>query len=246
MNMARRKIVVIQNNEVWIQYLSEAFEDTSSRLEIARTAQEGVQLVRSGSPDFVFGSPRLITPALAAAIAGLRSSNPAFRCVRLGPVVAQHERIFDAGFDENPPTLSEFQKCLSHQLTFAGPIRLLVVDDEEGIGEAFREYFEHRNDPGYIVQTAGDGIEAKKVMERFQPSVLVLDIKMPGKDGRALYRELIEEERLPATIVFFDVVSVDEVIEIRRRGSPAFVEKGSRASSMPEMAALIKKVAYFG
>ena len=127
------------------------------------------------------------------------------------------------------------------------PIRLLVVDDEPRIVDLFRDYFEHRVKPNFTIKTAGNGIEAEgQIREGGLPHVMVLDIKMPKRDGKELFRDLQRENLLPPTIVFFDAVSVDEVIEIRRMGKSAFVEKGSNASSMSEMAALIKKLAFFG
>ena len=110
----------------------------------------------------------------------------------------------------------------------------------------FREYFDHWTSPRFVVETADDGLDGERKIEEFRPDVLILDIKMPRKDGRELYRDLVQKKKFIPTIVFFDIVSVDEVLEIRRYGNPAFVEKGSRASSMPEMAGLIQKIAYFG
>lgn len=47
-------------------------------------------------------------------------------------------------------------------------------------------------------------------------------------------------------IIFFDAISGEEIKEINSIGNPAIVDKGSHQSSMPQMAALIKKLAYFG
>lgn len=76
---------------------------------------------------------------------------------------------------------------------------------------------------------------------------MVMDIKMPVKDGRQLYRDLKEKDKLPPTIVFCDLIAPEEVLYFRQWGTrPAFVEKGAPSSSMPAMAALIKKLSYFG
>jgi DNA-binding response OmpR family regulator len=246
--MLKRRIVVLGNDETWNQYLKEAFEDTASRPELTQSAQEALPLLRQGNPDVVFVASSLITKPLGAALAGQRGMNPQFRIFLLGPMPREAVPLFsfDEAFGETPPGLFEFQKKLTQHLPLPDPVRLLVVDDEPGVGEIFRDYFDHRTNPSFVVDVALDGLEGEKRIGQEPPHVLVLDIKMPGRDGRELYRELKKREKLPPTIVFFDLVSADEVLEIRRWGNPAFVEKGSQASGMPEMASLIKKLAYFG
>ena len=245
--MPRRRIIVLQDDKDWNQYLIEAFEDTPSTPEIVPSAQKALPLIRQGNPDVVFTHPKLLTQPLIAALKAHRSSHAEFKIFRLGPISDSPPPYpFDEGFDEIPPTLFDFQKRLVQHLPLPNPLRILVIDDEPEIGEIFRDYLENRTEPAFIVETARDGLEGAKKLEGASPDVLILDIKMPKKDGRELYRELKNEGRLPPTIVFFDIVSAEEVLEIRRLGNPAFVEKGSRSSRMPEMSALIKKMAYFG
>lgn len=248
--MPKRRIIVLHQDEAWHQYLQEAFEDTPSIPEAVRTAEEALPLIRQGNPDVVFAHPHLLTQPLAAALRMHRTSNANFRAFRLGPspeATSSHlSDLFDDGFDEIPPTLYDFQKKLSQHLPLPDPVRLLVVDDEPDVGDIFRDYFDHRTAPVFIVETARNGAEGDKRIAAQPPHVLILDIKMPERDGRELYRDLKRIGKLPPTIVFFDLVSADEVLEIRKWGNPAFVEKGSRSSAMPEMAALIKKLVYFG
>lgn len=244
--MPKRRIVVLQNDQAWSDYLIEAFNDTPSTPEIITNASQVLPLIRQGKPDVVFLNTALLTAPLAAALQMHRTSNPKFRTFRLGFTPESAAYPFDDGFNEIPPTLYDFQKQLAHHLPLPDPIRLLIVDDEPDVGEIFRDYFDHRTQPAFIVESAKSGVEADEKIQKQPPDVLVLDIKMPERDGRELYRELRRKDSAPPTIIFFDLVSSEEVLEIRRWGNPAFVEKGSRSSAMPEMAALIKKLAYFG
>lgn len=245
--MPKRRVVVIQNNQAWSDYLIEAFNDTPSTPEIVTGAAAALPVIRQGNPDVVFINPSLLTAPLTAALRMHRTSNANFRVFRLGfhPESASLYP-FDDSFSEIPPSLYDFQKQLAHHLPLPDPIRLLIVDDEPDIGEIFRDYFDHRTQPTFIVETAKNGLEADEKIQKQPPDVLILDIKMPERDGRELYRELRRRGTAPPTIIFFDLVSSDEVLEIRKCGSPAFVEKGSRSSAMPEMSALVKKLTYFG
>ena len=120
-----------------------------------------------------------------------------------------------------------------------------MVDDSAEILQMFKDYFEGRNCPRFVVTTAQNGLEGEDEIGKSLPDVLILDVKMPECDGRTLYRRMQDKGIAIPTIVFFDSVSAEEVLEIRRSGRAAFVEKGSAVSGMPEMAVLIKKLAYF-
>ena len=245
--MPKRRIVVLSHDEAWNRYLVEAFEDTPSHPEILKSAQEAAPILRKGSVDVVFANADLLSPPCVVALQMHRSSSSSFRAFSLG--WGSHSITsfaFDERFGEAPPPLSEFQKKVATHLPLPDPLRVLVVDDEPEIGGAFKEYFEGRRNPTFVIETARDGAEGERKIEASPPHVLVLDIKMPVQDGRELYRELKKKDKLPPTIVFFDAISADEVLEIRRWGNPAFVEKGAHSSAMPELAALVKKIAYFG
>lgn len=58
--------------------------------------------------------------------------------------------------------------------------KILLVDDEPNILIALEFLFEQE---GYIVETAFDGIQALEKLLLFRPSIIVLDVMMPGLDG---------------------------------------------------------------
>jgi two-component system, OmpR family, alkaline phosphatase synthesis response regulator PhoP len=70
---------------------------------------------------------------------------------------------------------------------------ILVVDDEPGIVTVVRDYLDRA---GYRVLTAGDGVTALRLARAERPSLLVLDLMLPGLDGLDVTRAL---RRDPAT-----------------------------------------------
>src|SRR5688572_17446960 len=80
-------------------------------------------------------------------------------------------------------------------------VRVLVVDDDSSSCEIVRRILLGSEAQ---VTTAASADEALKVMEQFEPDVLVSDIGMPGKDGLTLIREIrlselrMRTRRLPA------------------------------------------------
>ncbi len=71
------------------------------------------------------------------------------------------------------------------------PIRILLVDDEEGIRRVLGITLA---DQGYIVSTASNGSEALQLFQQVHPPIVITDIKMPGKDGISLLREIKRED----------------------------------------------------
>jgi two-component system chemotaxis response regulator CheY len=69
---------------------------------------------------------------------------------------------------------------------------VLVVDDDESILESVAEILDME---GYAVEVAADGAEALRQIERTQPSVVLLDMRMPVLDGWGVVRSLKEQGR---------------------------------------------------
>ncbi len=65
--------------------------------------------------------------------------------------------------------------------------RILVVDDDPDICDNLRDIL---SDLGYQVDTAHDGPSALALLGRRPYDIALLDLKMPGMDGLALYREI--------------------------------------------------------
>lgn len=60
------------------------------------------------------------------------------------------------------------------------PARILIVEDETSNAETLAEYFQVR---GYRISLARDGEEAIAAARRDNPSVILMDIQMPGMNG---------------------------------------------------------------
>ena len=67
------------------------------------------------------------------------------------------------------------------------PSKILVVDDEQAVCKELRKFLKGK---GYSVLEAYSGDEAIEVYKRESPDVVLLDIRMPGKDGIETLHEL--------------------------------------------------------
>ncbi len=76
----------------------------------------------------------------------------------------------------------------------AREMKILIVDDEEGLRETLQEVFE---DEGYLVETACNGAEALAILGGADaPGVVILDLLMPVVDGCDVYARMQRDPRL--------------------------------------------------
>lgn len=67
------------------------------------------------------------------------------------------------------------------------PGTILVVDDEPKLRAVLQDYLQRH---GFSVQTAASGTDALNQLARCSPTMVLLDIKMPGMDGLATLKRL--------------------------------------------------------
>ena len=82
---------------------------------------------------------------------------------------------------------------------------VLVVDDEEGIRDMFKDHLEER---GYICHTAPSGHAALEVLGTEPVELALVDIIMPGMTGITLFEHM--KDRYPDVAVIF-VTAVDDL-----------------------------------
>lgn len=68
---------------------------------------------------------------------------------------------------------------------------ILIVDDESVVTEISKRQLQSQ---GYTVEVASNGEEALRVLQRFSPELILLDIQMPKMNG---YTFMIEKGKQP-------------------------------------------------
>jgi DNA-binding NarL/FixJ family response regulator len=103
-------------------------------------------------------------------------------------------------------------------------IRVVLADDHPLILEGLEQLFRLEEDFD-IVARCVNGVEAVEAVRRYQPDVLVLDIRMPGGGGIEALRSL-QREKLPTRAVIFTAgLDEGEVVEAMRLGVRGVVLK---------------------
>jgi DNA-binding response OmpR family regulator len=77
-------------------------------------------------------------------------------------------------------------------------VRLLIADDDPNIVAAYVMFFDAQ---GYQTRTTGDGAHAVAEYSAWRPDAVVLDIQMPGLDGRAVARDIRHLQLIPPPLL---------------------------------------------
>ena len=85
---------------------------------------------------------------------------------------------------------------------------ILVVDDEDTIREVVRRYLERE---GFAVKEAADGYEALDIIGLAPPTLIVLDLMLPGIDGLPLTQHLRQDHQIPIIMLTAKGESSDRI-----------------------------------
>jgi DNA-binding response OmpR family regulator len=112
---------------------------------------------------------------------------------------------------------------------------VLVVDDEPIVRDVVVRYLER---DGYATLTASDGDTARTLIEGRQPSLVVLDVMLPGMDGLALCRWIRDRSAMPVILLTARGEEADRIVGLEL-GADDYVTK---PFSPRELAARVRTV----
>jgi DNA-binding response OmpR family regulator len=105
----------------------------------------------------------------------------------------------------------------------ARPARVLVIEDEDSIRDLVIGFL---NDAGYQTDSAGSIPEALTRVAAQRPSLIVLDLMLPGHSGWAFLRDRDADPMLASIpVVVTSAAPVDRLLESKQLGAEAFLRK---------------------
>ena len=103
------------------------------------------------------------------------------------------------------------------------PIRIVLADDHPIVLEGLAQLF--AAEPGFdVVARVTNGDEALASVRKHRPDVLILDLRMPGKDGMEVLREM-RRAALPTRIVVLTAMDSSDLLQAIRLGVQGVVLK---------------------
>lgn len=99
---------------------------------------------------------------------------------------------------------------------------ILVVDDEDSVRTALKALLKRE---GYEVETATNGEEAVSLVKTLQPALVIMDIRMPKKDGIEALREIREIDKDINVIMITAFAAVETAIKAMMIGAYDYIIK---------------------
>jgi DNA-binding NarL/FixJ family response regulator len=106
------------------------------------------------------------------------------------------------------------------------PIRILMADDHAIFRDGLRKLLDAEDDIS-IVGEASTGTQCIQLLSKLRPDILLLDLRMPDKDGLAVLEE-VNFDSLPTRVIVLTATEDDrEVVRAVRMGARGIVLKDS-------------------
>lgn len=103
-------------------------------------------------------------------------------------------------------------------------MRVVLADDHPIVLDGLETLFRMEQDI-QVVARCVNGDEALQAVRQYGPDILILDIRMPGRDGLAVLREMRDED-MPTQVVLLTVaLDEEETLEALRLGVRGVVLK---------------------
>ncbi|MPY51083.1 response regulator transcription factor [Streptomyces acidicola] len=104
------------------------------------------------------------------------------------------------------------------------PVRVVIVDDDQLVRVVLRLVIDGEPDLT-VVAEAADGDAAITVVDEQRPDVVVMDVRMPGRDGLSATREILTLRAPPRVLMLTTFDSDDLVLGALDAGALGFVYK---------------------
>lgn len=118
--------------------------------------------------------------------------------------------------------------------------RILIVEDDRSIARLLQLELEHR---GFVVRCAHDGPSGLEAALGFEPSVVILDIMLPGMDGVGVLKELRRQgSGVPVIMLTARDTSADKIHSLDVGADDYLTKPFDTEELMARMRALLRRV----
>lgn len=112
------------------------------------------------------------------------------------------------------------------------PITLVVVDDQAMVRQGFSALLAAQRDIS-VLGDAADGVAAVELCDRLRPDVVLMDVRMPRKDGLWAARRILDAASDATKVLMLTTFDIDDyVYEALRIGASGFLLKDAPAEEL--------------
>jgi DNA-binding response OmpR family regulator len=118
------------------------------------------------------------------------------------------------------------------------PTRILVVEDERMVAEVLERYLRAER---YEVMVVSDGQKALAVWREWQPHLIVLDLMLPGVDGRDVCRRIRSEDQVPIVMLTAKGEESDRIVGLELGADDYVVKPFSPREVLARIKAVLRR-----
>ncbi|MCK4715996.1 MAG: response regulator [Candidatus Marinimicrobia bacterium] len=100
--------------------------------------------------------------------------------------------------------------------------KILIVDDEHDIVELLEDLLLHK---GYNIARAFSQAEARDQIEKFKPTIILLDIKLPDGDGVEFLKEIKVDHANIDIIMITGLADKEIALKALKNGAADYITK---------------------
>jgi len=116
--------------------------------------------------------------------------------------------------------------------------KILVIEDDRTMQIVIRMTLAK---PGYRIISAVDGVQGTMMARSVKPDLVILDIKMPGGDGYAVYERIRQmSDTMTIPVLIYSSVPADQIVKrIQLAPNVHLLQKPSKPDALREAVAAL-------
>jgi DNA-binding NtrC family response regulator len=236
-----KTVLIVEDEAIVRDSLRDWLTDSGYAVKVAREGYEALRIIEKEDFDMVLLDLRLPGKDGLQVLREARLRKPDLKGVIITayPTVGTALEAMKLGavdFLTKPLDLTRLESLIQEKSVVA-PLSakpILVVDDEASIRESLKDWF---LDAGYQVETAPDGEEALKLIGEKDFSLLILDLKLPGRDGIEVLREARRISPGLRGVIITAYPSVETAVEAMKLGVSEYLVKPLALSELEKIVA---------
>ena len=100
--------------------------------------------------------------------------------------------------------------------------KILIIDDEQSLLESLEMFLSEK---GYMVSCAKSASEGLEINNTFHPDVIILDVRLPDKNGLEILEELQQKYKVKNVIIITAFHDMDTTIKAMKLGAIEYIPK---------------------
>jgi DNA-binding NtrC family response regulator len=236
-----KTILIVEDEAIVRDSLRDWLTDSGYEVVVAREGNEALETIEQQNFDIVLLDLRLPGKDGLQVLKEARLKKPGIKGIVITayPTVKTAVEAMKIGaidFLTKPIDLDKLERLIEERPE-SSPLSsspVLVVDDEASIRESLSDWLV---EAGYQVETAADGETALRLVSEKKFGLLILDLKLPDRDGIGVLREARRLSPGLRGIIITAYPSIESAVEAMRLGAVEYLAKPLALSELEKLVA---------